>query len=177
MIWLQADQPKADFSLNSYPVCCYVSFDRRPRAIMLRIVASFVAAVSLSGCGSAFFASRTTNPVVWDTLGKYQALSTEAGRRTVLFRKDGMVCAEPPADALEAYANAFSAAAKASGNGPVPSGTVTVDVSGNVARAMATSTAPFMYRTQGLQFMRDASFNLCIMLLNGVINNAQYVEL
>ena len=43
------------------------------------------------------------------------------------------------------------------------------------ARAVATEIAPLLYRSQGLQFYRDAMYKLCIDRMNGWIDNPDYL--
>ena len=137
--------------------------------------------VALSGCGFSEFTDRTTNPVVLDLLRdrdfwtftnyRYQTVSTDAGRRTIFVRyrqNDGradFVCAEPPPDALQAYTNAIAAAIKEGG---------ATGASLNLSRELSTSAAPLLYRSQGLQLLRDQMFNLCLMLMNGTLKPDAY---
>ena len=124
----------------------------------------------LSGCGLTWFSHRDTNPVDWDAVEGYAALSTDAQRRTIFIKKHDdvnmgprFVCAEPPPDVAQAYASALSAALKGG------SGNVNVDLSGS--RAFATSALPLMYRSQGLQYRRDAMMSLCMAMMNGTITS------
>jgi hypothetical protein len=106
-------------------------------------------------------------------LRRFGILSTAATRRSVVVQipndksQPSLLCTEPPPDAVEAYANAFSAAVSAS----QPSQSA---ASLELARSFATSAAPMLYRTQGLQMLRDSQYHLCNMYLNGVIDPADY---
>jgi len=134
-----------------------------------------------SGCGDRLFSDRATNPVVEDYVSRhilkpdYGTLSTSAGRRTILVEfpntrsPSARLCAEPPPDAIESYANALAVAARASAQAQVP-----VTASGEFSRGFSTGAAPILYRTQGLQLFRDVQFTLCVMYLNGVISHEAY---
>jgi hypothetical protein len=139
-----------------------------------------LAMLLLPGCGLTEFSDRATNPVVDDPIGlwftgaRYTTISTSAGRRIIFVRfadrRTGMrefVCAEPSPDALEVYANALAASAQGSG-GPLGSA--------EFRRSFATAAQPMLYRSQGLQLLRDTMFHLCIMALNGLIDEKAYLQ-
>jgi len=145
---------------------------------------AMLAAAGMGGCGQRYFADRATNPVVEDYVSRrsngdpaYGMLSGSATRRTILVEfpsdetKVHRVCAEPPPDAVEAYANALSAAVKGV---PVGGG---AGLGAEVARSFATEASPMLYRSQGLQMLRDSQYHLCTMFLNGVITRDQYRQL
>ncbi len=130
------------------------------------------------GCGIGYFADRATNPIVNAHLSDaYTTLSMNAGRRTILVQyrsldNDGRprICAEAPPDALEAYANAAAIAARGS------AGASGGSLGAELGRNLGTSAAPLLYRTQGLQMLRDLQFTLCIIRLNGTITDQQYLS-
>jgi hypothetical protein len=156
-----------------------------PPAIKLTVrFALLFLPLTINACGWSTFNNRTTDPLVLDYIKdhefpdryRYQVLSTDASRRTIIFRfqnaelaaKDQpetalsqpYVCGEPPPDALQAYANAITAALKANSN-----------VSANLGSNLATAAAPLLYRSQGLQFARDSLFFLCQARMNGVFSS------
>lgn len=66
------------------------------------------------------------------------------------------ICAQPPADAMNAISSALSAS---------------IDTKEDVASLKASSaylssSAAFSFRSQGLSYMRDAKFNNCLLLMN-----------
>lgn len=150
----------------------------------MRLISPLLAAIAVTavgGCGQRWFADRATNPVVEDYVSRrsfgdpaFGMLSGSATRRTILveFPADKQtrhrICAEPPPDAVEAYANALSAAIKGV---PVSGGGT---LGADAARSFATEASPILYRTQGLQLLRDSQYHLCTMHLNGVINEDEY---
>ncbi len=154
---------------------------RRPLIRFSLPLLAATSATAVGGCGQRWFADRATNPVVEDYVSRHSfgdpafgMLSGSATRRTTLIEfptRDNVrhrVCAEPPPDAVEAYANALSAAIKGV---PVSGGGT---LGADVARSFATEASPILYRTQGLQLLRDSQYHLCTMYLNGVINEDQY---
>lgn len=150
--------------------------------------------LSTSGCGQRWFADRATNPVIEDYSrsesegpSRYALFSTGATRRTILIdyntgdREKGhagpRVCSEPPPDAIEAYANALSAAFRAQAETTAAQGAkASSDTSAEVARTFATAAAPMLYRSQGLQLLRDKQYHLCNMRLNGDITRKEYLD-
>jgi hypothetical protein len=128
---------------------------------------------ALNGCGITYFSHRDTNPVVWDEVAGYAALSTDAQRRTIFVRKTEVpfVCAEPPPDVAQSYASAVTAALKGSG-GPAAT-PVTVDLGGG--REVATAALPLMYRSQGLQYKRDSMMSLCLAIMNGTVSPSDWI--
>lgn len=144
------------------------------------VVACLTLPGSLGGCGQRYFSDRATNPVVGDYISygtgsrRFGILSTAATRRSIVVQipaertQASLLCTEPPPDAVEAYANAISAAV--SGSNKASDTTASVDL----ARSFATSAAPMLYRTQGLQMLRDSQYHLCNMYLNGVLSKVDY---
>jgi hypothetical protein len=121
--------------------------------------------ILLGGCGGSLLSSRASNPVISDGLlpgfppDYYNVVSTTAGRRSIFIGyKDPAgnplprpaVCAEPPPDAIDAIANAFTVSASGKGT------------QAELANSVAVSSALGLYRSQGLQILRDQTFQLCI---------------
>jgi hypothetical protein len=116
------------------------------------------------------WSNRATNPVIMDgqnagplNPANYGVMSTTAGRRSIFIGyKDpkgrpfnrAAICAEPPPDAIDALANAITVSA--SGGDGVNS------AQAHFANSLAVSSALGLYRSQGLQLLRDQTFQLCI---------------
>lgn len=137
------------------------------------VVVSAIAACPLSGCANRYFADRSTNPVIEDYINHGDdgaglgVMSTTASRRNVYIQLKpegaiGKICAEPPPDVGEAFAKSFAASVE------------TGEIKGGLASSAATSIAPLLYRSQGLQLYRDSVSHLCFMYMNGVIKEAEF---
>jgi len=156
-----------------------------------RIAFTVLLPVALAGCGLGIFSDRATNPAIEDDItgrrGRPQGimeaitgrsktvgiLHLNAGRRLVISPADPdpvtsrhFVCAEPPPDALEAVSNSLRVAASATGEAPARA---------EFERAFAVSSGALLYRSQGLQMLRDGMSHLCMMRMNGAINDRQYL--
>lgn len=173
----QTHHTDADITLPN-PAAIASVFDKGDQKPMIRLPVwlALPCALMLSGCGIGYFADRATNPIINANLSNgFTTLSMNAGRRTVLVQLQPpggvppRVCAEAPPDALEAYANAAALAARGAG----PSGG---SLGGEFSRSFGTSSAPLLYRTQGLQMIRDLQFTLCVMRLNDTITNDEYLS-
>jgi hypothetical protein len=81
------------------------------------------------------------------------------------------VCAEAPPDAVDAYANAI--AGKADANVSYPN-SITAGGSVSLGQSFAVSSGLGLYRSQGLQVLRDQSFGLCVLLAQGIITGSQW---
>lgn len=149
----------------------------------VRALASAAFLISLTGCGMSALSTRAMNPVIDHTVteggyyfGKplYGVLSTTAGRRStfVKYKENGEtdICSEAPPDAIDAYADALSAAAQ----GSVPSGP---GAQLSVSKSFAVSSGLGLYRSQGLQYLRDQSFSLCLMLVNKHIEGPEWIRM
>ncbi len=147
---------------------------------------SILAALSLQGCGTTVLASRTTNPVIQDFSFRWwsdaSTLSTTASRRLALmaYKPNSagvdslLICAEPPPDVGETFAKAIAAQLEAS----VPQSTGAISAGANFASQVATSIAPLMVRTQGLQVLRDSAYTLCVDKMNGWIpDDGEYMRI
>lgn len=164
-----------------------MSLINRSQLLMTISILSSVVA-SLSGCGLSNIANRETNPTIQDTFDHWpwpftaravNTFSTTASRRVVIVSvnhrnsamgvEDLLICAEPPPDIGEAFASALASELKAAVKEP-KSG-ITGELSGQYGRAVSTQIAPLLYRTQGLQFLRDGLHSLCIDKMNGWIED------
>lgn len=140
----------------------------------------------LAACGNSPFSTRATNPVIVDyqtgewtgtQAFRYGIISTTAGRRSIFIdyntrngSNDGpKVCAEPPADAIDSFANAFSLIGSGKGEG-------VAEAKAELSRNFAVSSGLGLYRSQGLQLLRDQTFLLCIMLSQGMIDKTQWED-
>jgi hypothetical protein len=108
----------------------------------------------------------------------YEYLSPTASRRIIIVTKgsDGKarLCAEPPPDVAEAFAAAFAAGLQVAAQ---QGSDTTLGASGQTARQAATSIAPLLYRTQGIQFYRDSLWALCNDFLSNNLSPDEYVRL
>jgi hypothetical protein len=141
-----------------------------------------IAPLVLGGCGLGIFANRATNPVIEDDITGfagsertkiYSLVSMNAGRRMVLTpvlpdARTGrhFTCAEPPPDAIEAVSDSLRAEGAGSGASPARV---------EFERGFAVSSGALLYRSQGLQMLRDGLAHLCNMRMNGVITDAEYL--
>jgi predicted alpha/beta-fold hydrolase len=66
-------------------------------------------------------------------------------------------------------------AARAAAEAPT-AGQTGASLGAQFARSLGTSIAPMLYRSQGLQMIRDFQFTLCVMRMNNVITNEQYLS-
>jgi hypothetical protein len=128
--------------------------------------------IILPGCGGSMWSDRASNPVIIDGQNPgsfnpsyYGVISTTAGRRSIFIGyKDSSghpldrpaICAEPPPDAIDALANAFTISASGKGTAVNP------EAQAQLANSIAVSSALGLYRSQGLQLLRDQTFQLCI---------------
>lgn len=133
----------------------------------------------LSGCGSSIFSQRIDNPNIqditvaphiklWNKTG-LNTFATTASRRLVIAKMDDYgdtleVCGEAPPDVGEAVASAVADALKIAITEPKTG--ISNEVVNNYARTVATQITPLIYRTQGLQFYRDAMYSLCLDRMN-----------
>lgn len=130
------------------------------------------------------FSDRSSNPVIQGMFYKsldgttYEYLAPIASRRIVIVTKgvDGTtrLCAEPPPDVAEAFAAAFAAGLQVAAQ---QGNDTTLGVAGQMARQTATSIAPLLYRTQGIQFYRDSLWALCNDYLSNNITKIEYATL
>lgn len=78
------------------------------------------------------------------------------------------ICAEPPPDAVDAYADAVVSSAKGSAS--------TYSGGATFGQARASSSVLGLYRSQGLQFLRDQQTSLCLDVIQGRITAKEYLE-
>jgi|APTNR8051073442_1049403.scaffolds.fasta_scaffold08062_3 hypothetical protein len=146
----------------------------------------------LSGCGTSAFTDRGKNPMIQDTTTAWlkplwedqsvDVFATTASRRTILVKENDHdnileACAEPPPDVAESFSEAIAAGFKAAV--AVEQGTDTKiggSLAGQYARELATQVAPLLYRTQGLQVLRDSQYTLCVDRMSGYINEEDYIQ-
>lgn len=155
--------------------------------------------ISVSGCGTSFFSTRQTNPVVADYLGVWPfpgavgTISPDASRRITIIRmadtgknydadkwREGEFCAEPPPDAMVNTASQFAQTLAANIKVPDPQGGgVAAKGSGQeqFVQQIASAMSPLLRRSQGLQWARDNLSFVCNAHLNRVISKADYLEL
>jgi hypothetical protein len=141
------------------------------RIITLGLIAG---TVFLGGCQSAMFGNRDIESTRVLAVENEQALFTavvvKSNRRLMIVDElDKTVCAEPIAEARDAYSSDF---ANQIGTA-VRKGKVDADA----AIAMVTmydDAVDGMIVTQGIKFSRDQLYHLCIARQNGYISNAEY---
>jgi hypothetical protein len=138
---------------------------------------------SLSGCGYSFVSPRTENPIIIDsanehtwTQGLIGTVGTTADRRLAFIRLGpikpdgtGRFCAEPPPDVAQNVAREIASALNVKIKDQVEFGGSFDSRSSIVAQIL-------LARSQGIQYMRDSMFNLCLAHMNGMINNEQYLN-
>ncbi|HEY8190754.1 MAG TPA: hypothetical protein VIF12_08710 [Micavibrio sp.] len=140
-------------------------------------VAGLAAVLTLSGCGSSYFTSRSENPIVKDAIGNgildnkasVGVIGTDASRRMILFRllEDATkICAEPSPDAATELAKKLAVAMSAQAQG-AGEGKLSVD------SEMVSKITQLLTRTQGLQLFRDASFQSCQDFVNSAIDGKE----
>jgi hypothetical protein len=150
---------------------------------VVRALASAGLCINLAGCGISALSTRASNPVIDHIVteggyltGKplYGVISTTAGRRSTFIKYNvnggSDVCSEAPPDAIDAYSNALSTAVQ----GKAASGP---SAEASFANSFGVSSGLGLYRSQGLQYLRDQSFSLCLMLINGHIDTQQWIDL
>lgn len=165
-------------------------------------VASVLAVVTLSaGCGTSRLTDRSTNPVIKDYLhtsfGSQERqigiLATGAAHRVITTRMEdggpvsengwtkGEYCAEPPPDASVSLAGVLSAGGSFTGPSVAASGdntgTSAANAEANYFRSIASSMAPLLRRSQGLQWARDQMALLCSDYANRRLNRSEYIEM
>jgi hypothetical protein len=144
---------------------------------------------SMIGCGLPQIAYRSTNPVIqdiatppWFSGRSIDIIATTASRRLAIlyqnqYSKSFVTCAEPPPDVGEVFAEAITTGLKASATvTPQAGGSGSGELAAQFGRAVATQIAPLLYRTQGLQLYRDATYKLCIDKMNGWIQSLEEYE-
>lgn len=154
---------------------------------VLCIIMTITAAVS--GCGYSPLTSRNDNPIIIDKLNSaswfyaadLRTVATKADRRLALVRVGvspgmdtvrmpvGFICAEPPPDIAESTAQLIALAASA-GDGKRQLGV-------GYSKEDIADVALLLRRSQGIQFARDAFFQMCLARMNGVIADEEWTLL
>ena len=149
-------------------------------------------AVLVGGCGVPLFVkpeeqavvdehifsnSRWYKPLTWilEDSG-VRAASTKMERRLIVFERTldeqnnyrFKVCAEPPAEAVQALESVSKFAAELEAQG------VPLAASGTGDFSLQTAVQSTFRRTQGLQFYRDGAYQLCQAYLNDLICKKEY---
>ena len=130
--------------------------------------------VFLGGCQSAVFGNRdiesTRVLAVENEDALFTAVVVKSDRRLMIVDElDKTVCAEPIAEARDAYSSDFAdQIGKAVRKGKVDADAAVAMVS------MYDDAIDGMVVTQGLKFSRDQLYHLCIARQNGYIGNAEY---
>jgi hypothetical protein len=141
------------------------------RVITLALIA---VTVVLTGCQSAMFGNRdiesTRVLAVENEEALFTAVVVKSDRRLMIVDElDKTVCAEPIAEARDAYSSDFvDQIGKAVRKGKVDADTAVAMVS------MYDDAVDGMIVTQGLKYSRDQLYHLCIARQNGYIANAEY---
>ena len=151
----------------------------------LRLYASsLIALFLLNGCGLSPFVKPEEQAVVDEHVFSgfpfkprvgVHAVSTKMERRLVMIeqKEEGdkrmlKICAESPAEATQALNSITQLAAKLD--------KVNIDLTGNFNSELSTAVNAVFKRTQGLQFYRDAAYQLCQAYLNGLFGQKDEVE-
>jgi hypothetical protein len=141
------------------------------RVITLGLIAG---TVFLGGCQSAMFGNRDIESTRVLAVENEQALFTavvvKSDRRLMIVDElDKTVCAEPIAEARDAYSSDFAdQIGTAVRKGKVDADTAVAMVS------MYDDAVDGMIVTQGLKYSRDQLYHLCIARQNDYISNAEY---
>lgn len=171
-----------DVSFNRFYEIFLSLYKRRKNSI-LKLTCVVVVSSVVSACGLSRFADPKTNPVIEDYVnvdrGIIATFATTAERRMVLVNTIegddyGKFCAEPPADVAESIAASLQAAITAAATTPAGQ---SAEAGAEFGRNIATAIQMLGQRSQGLTLYRDASFQLCALLLNKFINQDIFVSL
>ena len=151
--------------------------------------------VANSGCGVSHFVKPEEQAVVDEhVFSNYsfiprirflaqegvRALSTKLERRIVVFNrvkdKNGwklVVCAEPPAEAIQALNSVSKLEAELKKQLAENKSSA---LSGAGDFGLTTAVQAAFRRTQGLQFYRDSAYQWCQAYLNGFIDDAEFLQ-
>lgn len=124
-----------------------------------------------SGC--SYLTSPKNNPVIEDKLGKssVRTVATTADRRLVFVSNDGKhIIAEPSPDAIQNVASRLNATLSGKTKAEISEAQATL------LREEIRQAARMTIRSQGTQYLRDASYRLAEARLNNYITDAQYVD-
>ena len=160
-----------------------------------RMLLSLVLLVGSSGCGLSPFVQPEAQAVVDEHIFSnsslfsnlpilsqdgVRALSTKLERRLVIFNRkktdegwDLKICAEPPAEAIQALQSINKLEATLKKQTPAKT---TVEGSGSGESGLTTAVQSAFRRTQGLQFYRDGAYQWCQAYINNLITRKDFVE-
>lgn len=134
-----------------------------------RVALFAVAVVMNAGCANEIGAV-FNRPIVEDSIdldddAVVGTLSVSADRRTVVAKKNGSYCAEPPPDAALSISSAFTAALESTRN--------EVPAKGTVSDEFRTTVSVLANRTPALDMFRTGTFTLCELHMNGAISDRE----
>ena len=115
----------------------------------------------LAGCANLMTIDRSH-----ELPGKGRVIHLDAPQRVVISDSEGVVCAEPSPDALQALASSFGAGLSVPTQGAV-----------SLANALTSNTASIGLRTQSITLMRDALYRICEASHNKKLANTQVAQL
>lgn len=130
----------------------------------------------------AFLTPPVENPVIEDTVldGKLGTLAITADRRVFLVTENGKILAEPSPDAYTEIVSLFELSAKATKKTPgtgeeTTSGTA--EIGADLRKTLVTALQRLTTRSQGIVYLRDASYRLAEACVNGDLSEKDYVTL
>lgn len=147
---------------------------------LTNVIAYSSIAVSLAGCTS--LTPPMERPIIEDHShdGRITTFATIPSRRMVVLteheKNSGRIvlCAEPSADVSDNIASSLAAAMTA--KGPSSGDKTSAELAASISKTLATTAQHLFKRTQGLQLYRDGMYNLCQARMNGIINDATFIE-
>lgn len=141
-------------------------------------VFALVFCLGIQACGQPLWIAGARNPVIIDLQNRdlgdpssLRVIATAGSDRLIVAGNSGpqqnatMVCAEPPVDASSTPAGEPTLPSDAGPSKP-PSGVA--------SKIQPTPSDRLSYRSQGLQMLRDQTFQLCIHALQGDLSPAQW---
>lgn len=132
---------------------------------------AFSAVLLISGCG----VFKDPNSPWSDTAGDSQVILMQADRRalfTYAGGKAGRACPEPSPDVRADIESAVKG--MVSGSAAIPQG-ITAEAKGELDATRKLLTTALIKRSQGLQVLRDLSFQACLANLRGDLPGPQYM--
>jgi hypothetical protein len=145
--------------------------------VLMRVARKFftfcLLPLTLSGCGMRWFEYRATDPAIPTTINGrngpvIRTIATTAERRDIIYNIESQrTCFEPPADVAEAVSASLSSAVRATAQNNATAG---AELGANAATAISSLAK----RSQGVILFRDASFNLCMQYMNGILDEKSY---
>lgn len=85
-----------------------------------------------------------------------------------------VLCAEPSADISDNIASSLAAAITT--KGPSSGDKTSAELAASISKTLATAVQHHFKRTQGLQLYRDGMYNLCQARMNGIIDDATFMD-